>query len=369
MHMIIADVISEMESWAPTWTAWERDNVGLQVGDASRRVRRIGIALDITQEVVDEAIRKKAGLIISHHPLLFHPPRTITSADRTGALALQLIENRIAVYSSHTNLDSTSGGVNTTLAKALGLTDVRFLSPLEGALVKIAVFVPVGHTDAVHTAFSDHGAGVIGQYTSCSFNTPGIGTFKASASANPYSGTKGSFETAEEVKVEAVVPRALVQRVVTAVRAVHPYDEMAYDLYPVENIDPTYGLGAIGNLKRPVTLAAFLRTVKRVTTAKHLRVSGSPQRVRTVAVCGGSGSDLIRRAQSVGADVFVTADVRYHAHQGSSRQFAVVDAGHWETEHLVLPVIAKRIREALTRRRLTGDVYVTRINTNSSYTI
>ena len=358
-----------MEAWAPTWTAWERDNVGLQLGDATRRVRRIGIALDITEEVVDEAIRRKTDLLVSHHPLFFHPPRTITSEDRIGALALRLLENKIAVYSAHTNLDSTEGGVNTTLAKALGLTDVRFLSPLTGALVKLAVFVPVGHTDVVHRALSENGAGIIGTYTGCSFNTPGIGTFTAGEGSNPYIGTTGRLETAEEIKVEAVVPRALLSRIVRAVRTVHPYDEMAYDVYPVENPDPTYGMGAIGTLARSLTLPSFLRIVKKAVGATHLRVSGSPRSVRTVAVCGGSGSDLISRARSAGADVFVTGDVKYHAHQESSRHFAIVDAGHWETEHLVLPEIARRLRLAMKQRRAAGQVYVTRTHTNPMYTI
>ncbi len=367
--MTIADIISMMETWAPPWTAWERDNVGLQLGDAQRPVRRVGIALDITDDVISEAIRKKTDLLISHHPLFFRMPRRLTATDRIGALALRLIEHRIAVYSAHTNLDSTTGGVNTMLAGALGLRDVRFLSPLEGALVKLAVFVPVGHTDTVHRALSDSGAGVIGQYSSCSFNTPGIGTFKAGKGARPAIGTTGKLETAEEVRIESVVPRAILERTVAAVRSVHPYDEMAYDVYPVENPDPTYGLGALGTLPRPLALTSFLRRVKQATGAGHLRVSGSPRRVRTVAVCGGSGAELIGRARAAGADVFVTADVKYHAHQESSPRFAIVDAGHWETEHLVLPAIAARVRESMKHHRAAGNVYITRVNTNPIFTI
>jgi len=367
--MILSDIISVLEEWAPTWTAWERDNVGLQLGDASRRVRRIGVALDITDDVVSEAIRKKADLLISHHPLFFHPPRTLTADDRIGRIALRLIEHRIAVYAAHTNLDSAAGGVNTTLAAALGLREVSFLSPLEGALVKLIVFVPMGHTDVVHRVLSDNGAGIIGAYSSCSFNTPGVGTFKPSQAAKPTIGKTGKLEVVEEVRVEVVVPRAIIDRVVAAVRRVHPYDEMAYDIYPVENTDPTFGLGAIGSLPRPQSLTSFLRTIKKATHARHVRVSGSPKTVRTVAVCGGSGSELIGRARSMGADVFVTADVRFHAHQESTNQFAIVDAGHWETEHLVLPEIAKRLRQAMKKRRVAGQVYVTRINTNPMHTI
>jgi len=358
-----------MEAWAPAWTAWERDNVGLQLGDPTRRVRRVGITLDVTPEIVDEAIRRKADLIVSHHPLFFHAPKRLTPADRIGAMALRLIEHRIAVFSSHTNLDSTHGGVNTMLAQALGLSDVRFLAPLEGALVKLAVFVPLGHVDRVHEALRSTGAGVIGEYAGCTFNTPGIGTFTASTSANPYVGTTGKPENAEEVRVEAVVPRALIRTTVAAVRKVHPYDEMAYDVFPVENPDPTYGIGAVGTLARPLSLAAFLRRVKKATSAGSLRVSGSARRVKTVALCGGSGSEYIGRARSLGADVFVTADVRYHAHQESTSRFAIVDAGHWETEHLVLPEIARRLRQAARHHRAATDVYVTRKRTNPMFTI
>ena len=367
--MTIADIITMMETWAPPWTAWDRDNVGLQVGDASRPVRRIGVTLDITHEVIDEAIRRKTDLLISHHPLFFRMPRSITATDRIGALALRLIEHHIALYSSHTNLDSTAGGVNSRLAEALGLANVRFLAPLEGVVVKLAVFVPTGHADSIHRAMSDSGAGIVGRYSACTFNTPGIGTFKGGHGTNPAIGTAGRLETAEEIRVETVVPRAILERVIAAIRKVHPYEEMAYDVYPVSNPDPTYGLGAIGTLARPLALTSFLQRVKRATGARHLRVSGTPSRVRTVAVCGGSGADLIGRARAAGADVFVTADVKYHAHQESSQRFAIVDAGHWETEHLVLPAIAHRVRETLKRRRVNGHVYITRVNTNPMYTI
>jgi len=366
--MTVDDIAHIMETWAPHWTAWERDNVGLQLGERTRRVRRVGVALDITDAVVDEAIRKKADLLISHHPLFFNPPKNITSDDRIGAMALRLIERRIAVFSSHTNLDSVRGGVNTTLARSLGLKKVSFLTPLSDILVKLAVFVPVGHTADIRRALSSTGAGVIGHYTSCTFNTPGVGTFKAERSAHPYIGSSGRFETADEVKVEAVVPRALLERTVAAIRAVHPYDEIAYDVYPVENPDVTYGLGAIGTLSAPTTLDLFLRRVRRVTGARHVRYSGSAATVRTVAVCGGSGSDYIRHARDAGADVYITADVRYHAHQESTRQFAIIDAGHWETEHLVLPEIAGRLRSSMGRGTAAPKVYVTRINTNPVHT-
>lgn len=362
--MKIAEIEQIIESWAPKWTAWERDNVGLQVGDRTRNITSVLVALDITEQVVKEARAKKVGLIVSHHPLLFRPPAAVTASNDIGRWILQLVESKIAVYSAHTNLDFTKHGVSFALAERLGLTNIRFLSPLKGTRAKIVVFVPQGYVDRVAEAMSTAGAGVIGEYEACSFRLSGTGTFRGSSETHPFIGKAGHLETAEEVRLEMIAPRARVQAIVSAMKQVHPYEEVAYDVYPLDNDDPNYGMGAIGELKRPQPLQTFLQHTKRALKAEALRYSGDPRRrVKIVAVCGGSGSDLLPEAQSRNADVFITADIRYHTFHAAG-PLVLVDAGHWETEHVILEPLAERLRQAARKRNERLQVYVTRHSTN-----
>ena len=363
--MRISDIEHIVEAWAPHWTAWERDNVGLQVGDPGRTVRTVGVALEVTDRVIAEAVRRNADLLVTHHPLMFRPPRTLTPGSSTGRLALECAERKIAVYSAHTNLDVTRDGVSFALSKTLGLRDIRFLAPLEGVLAKIAVFVPPGHEEDVLRAFASAGAGEIGNYTHCSFRTPGVGTFLPTRQADPFMGTRGSLESTEELRIEAIVPRARVRETVERVRAVHQYEEMAYDVYPVDTPEAGYGMGAVGMLPHPQTLGAFLRSVQRHLKADSVRFCGDAHRiVQRVAVCGGSGSDLITAAAKSGADVFVTADVTYHTWHDVPASMALIDAGHWETEHVILEPLARRLRESAAERHERLNVYITRVVTN-----
>ncbi|OGU18517.1 MAG: Nif3-like dinuclear metal center hexameric protein [Ignavibacteria bacterium GWA2_55_25] len=366
--MTIRDIETFFETWAPPWTAWERDVIGLQIGDRERRVRRVLVALDVTRGVVKEAIAKKADLIVSHHPLLFHPPSSITTGDELGRLLLTLAEKRMAVYSAHTNLDSVRGGVSFALAEALGLRGIEFLAPLKDTLVKIAVFVPSGHVDTVAGAMSKAGAGAIGKYDSCSFRTVGTGTFRGSEDSNPFLGQKGKLESVEETRVEMIAPRANISSILTAMKAVHPYEEVAYDVYPLQNTDPEHGMGAVGTLAKSVTLGSFLKKIKAALRAEAVRYSGRLNRqVQRVAVCGGSGSDLLRDALATHADAFVTADVKYHAFHEAGDRLTLIDPGHWETEHVILKPIAERLKR---HARTTGEpleVFTTNIRTNPTH--
>lgn len=363
--MTVSDIEQFFELWAPKWVAWERDNVGLQVGDSSRKVSSVLIALDVTPAVVAEAIAKKIDLIISHHPLLFRPPSSITTNDEVGTMILSLAEHHIALYSAHTNLDFTRDGVSVVLAKTLGLSDVRFLSPLKGTLVKIVVFVPQEYVDKVSYAMANAGAGVIGEYTSCSFQTNGTGTFRGSKSAKPFLGAKEKLEMVNEVRLEMVAPKARAQTIVNAMKTAHPYEEAAYDIYPLENTSPNFGMGAIGSLKKRISLRSFLTSVKKALRAEGLRYTGNLSRqIQRVAVCGGSGSDLLNDAIKAKADVFVTADVRYHTFHSAQNTIALVDAGHWETEYCILEPIASRLREAAKQSGDTLKIVTTKNTTN-----
>ena len=368
LRMTVADIEEFFNDWAPRWTAWERDNVGLQVGDRSRRVKRILVALDVTPEIVGEAIAKKAELIVSHHPLLFRPPSSITSSDAVGRMVLAMTENKIALFSAHTNLDFAREGVSFSLARALGLEKIRFLVPLKDSLVKIAVFVPEAHVESVSNAMATAGAGVIGNYSSCAFRVKGTGTFRGSEVAKPFVGKAQHLETVEEIRLEMIAPRAKSNEVIAAMKLVHPYEEVAYDIYTLENTNPNFGMGALGELRQPTALRPFLTRTKKALSAESVRFVGDVRhRVRKVAVVGGSGSDLLNEAVAAKADVFVTADVRYHTFHDAKGRIALVDAGHWETEHPVLSTIESRLHEMIQRRGETVRVSVTDYSTNPTH--
>lgn len=344
--MTIREITNFIELLAPKWTAWERDNTGLQVGDLNQPVESVLLSLDVTEEVVKEAIQKRIDLIISHHPLLFKPAKSITTSDTQGKILFSLIRHQISLYSSHTNLDFCKDGVSFSLAKKLGLEDVQFLSPLKGSLAKIVVFVPVSHNDKIMEAMARAGAGVIGEYSHCSFQIPGKGTFKGGDATNPFIGKPGALESVEEIRLEMISPRANIPKIIDALMAAHPYEEVAYDIYSLENEHPQFGMGAIGNLPKKTSLASFLKHTKRSLGASMLRHSEPIEKeIRRVAVCGGSGSDLLEIARSKHADVFITSDVRYHSFHDAAKEICLVDAGHWETEHVILDVLSARLRD------------------------
>jgi dinuclear metal center YbgI/SA1388 family protein len=363
--MTVREIHRFLDSWAPAWTSWERDNVGLQVGDPDQSVRHVLVTLDVTPEVVEEAAAKKAQLILSHHPLLFRPPKNLRRDEPLGAMVHTLAAKRISVISAHTNLDFATGGVSFALASRLGIINAQFLSPLKGLHSKIVVFVPESHVESVTSMMAQAGAGVIGDYSDCSFQVAGRGTFRGSEQSRPYLGKPLTRQQVPEIRLEMVLPRALTGKVVTAMKSAHPYDEVAYDVYDLHNPMPGAGEGVIGDLPRPVTLKAFLALVKNSLTSRMLRFTGDTNRqIRRVALCGGNGSSLLEAAIGAGADAFVTSDIRYQTFHESTGRIALIDAGHWETEHVILRPLADRLRGFA---RAQGDrltVSLTRRNTN-----
>ena len=352
----VRDIAAALEAWAPPASKLDYDNVGLQVGHPKRAVTNVLVALDLTPGVVDEAVEIGAEMIVTHHPLFFRPQSRIVGNDLIGGMALRMAEQGIAYYAIHTNLDLAHSGVSFALAEKLGLEEIRFLEPTEGTLVKLVVFVPETHAEAVRVALAKAGAGRIGDYEACSFETKGTGRFNPGTGANPHIGeAAGGLESVQEVRLEVEVMRWDLNRVLNSVRAAHPYEEVAYDVYSVEQPASRVGSGAIGVLPTALPLDNFLRTVSQHLDAASLRYSGNPdQTVKTVAVCGGSGSSLIGRAMALGADAFVTSDVTYHRFfetldaEGSHRM-AIIDPGHYETEahteQLLVDYLAPRFEE------------------------
>ncbi|HUL45290.1 MAG TPA: Nif3-like dinuclear metal center hexameric protein [Bacteroidota bacterium] len=355
--MVLGDIQHIMESWAPREIAWERDNVGIQIGSPQQEIEKIIVCLDVTEEVVREAISRNADLIISHHPLLFHPLRRISPEERTGKLVSLLVQHRIAVYSAHTNLDFASDGVSVALAQQLRLTGITVLKKSERLDKKVIVFVPPDYRDRVLSAMAKAGAGAIGKYESCSFGSEGVGTFTPITGARPFIGTVGTLEQVHEVRLEMVVPSWRLHDVLQAMRSAHPYEEVAYDVLDLANDRSDMGEGAVGLLSEPVGMRTFLTLVKKRLRVSFLRYGRArKRRIHRVAVCGGSGSDLLQNAIRQGADAFVTADVRYHRFEEAEGQILLVDAGHFETEVPVLQNLIERIRTECRARKFRVQI-------------
>lgn len=338
----IRRIAQSLEQWAPPASAQDYDNVGLQVGRHGADVSRGLLALDLTHEVLEEAATAGAELIVTHHPLIFQPLKRVTDSGYTNNLALRLAEQGIALYSIHTNLDAAPGGVSFALAERLDVQDPTFLAPMNDVTCKLVTFVPEEDAKAVHTAMADAGGGRIGDYDACAFRSAGTGTFRPGERTDPHIGSAGgTLETVDEIRLEMEVTRWSLPTVRTAMQKAHPYEEVAYDVYPLDQATTQAGMGAIGMLDEVVPLSVFLARVSDQLDAGSLRYAGTPDApVERVAVCGGAGSSLVGAAQGAGADAYVTADVKYHdffnvlSADDGAPQMAFIDAGHYETEAL-----------------------------------
>ncbi|MDI6767447.1 MAG: Nif3-like dinuclear metal center hexameric protein [Bacteroidota bacterium] len=368
VYVTLRGIEEIFKSWAPYEIAWKHDNVGLQIGSYNQKIRSILVTLDVTDEVIEEARKKNIDLIVSHHPLLFHPLKNIVVDERRGRMVKELIQNNISLYSAHTNLDFTKNGVSITLAQKLKLKEVDFLLKDQHVQKKIVVFVPPTHSERVMLAMSREGAGVIGQYESCSFQTPGYGTFKPSAAANPFIGRTGNLEKVEEYRLEMVVPVWKLKDVITVMKAVHPYEEVAYDVYDLSNPSNDYGAGAIGNLKDRLPLKKFLAYVKHQLRIPVLRYSCDEiSSVHRVAVCGGGGVDLLQTAREQEAHVFITGDIPYHRFTDGDNKMVIIDAGHFETEYPAIEKVAQVLREEIRKQNWKTKVSTSKIFRNTIY--
>jgi dinuclear metal center YbgI/SA1388 family protein len=346
--MDVRSIIGILERWAPRDVAMQDDNPGLQCGSVADPVRGILVSLDADLPVIQEAVRKRRTMIVTHHPFLFRPLRSIDTGSERGKIIELLLRHRISLYAAHTNLDFSAGGTSHALAEALGVTHPVFLRRSHRLQKKIVTFVPPEHVDRIAQAMAAAGAGILGDYDECSFRVEGIGTFRGNEKSSPTVGKRGRRERVRETRLEMVVAGRQLEQVIGALQKEHPYEEVAYDVFPCENVSTTHGAGVVGSLRRPVALGTFLLRAKRTLGVKALRYTGNPaRRVRTIAVCGGSGAELLDDALAAHADVFLTADVKYHDYQRARGKIALVDAGHFETELPVVPVVAQRLRTEL----------------------
>lgn len=356
-----------IEEWAPPFLAEDKDNIGLLVGSPEMEIQRILVTLEVTQEVVDEAVRKGAQMIVSHHPLFRDPLYRIRFDSYPASLVVRLIQHNIAVYAAHTNLDAAEGGINDILARRFGLTDVDFLVPTrEERLYKMVVFVPSGYEEVVRGAMCSAGAGWIGKYSDCTFQTGGTGTFRPLAGASPFLGKVGELEKVSETRIETIVPEGKLESVVRAMMSTHPYEEVAYDIYPLKNRGKRFGLGRVGKLPRPQTLGEFAEELKHLLGQQTVRVVGQLDKtVSRVAICGGGAAVFLNQAVRAGADVYVTGDVRHHdALNALAQGIALIDAGHHGTERVIVPVLAGYLRDKATEESYDLLVEVSEVNTD-----
>lgn len=359
--MRIRDITNAIEEFAPLSLQESYDNAGLIIGDPEAETDQALITLDVTEAVIAEAVKTGSKLIIAHHPLIFGGLKKINMSDPVERMVTECIRNGIAVYAAHTNLDNVRQGVNAMMAEKIGLTNLRILSPAGGMLRKLVVFSPSSHAGKVREALFGAGAGHIGNYDSCSFNLKGEGTFRAGEGSDPFVGNIGELHVEKEERIEVIFPAYMQSKLIRAMLKAHPYEEVAYDIYPLENRFEQAGAGMIGELEIPEETTDFLKRVKQSFGCGSIRHTEPVSRkVSKIAICGGSGSFLIKQAINAGADVFITGDVKYHAFFDADKKIVIADIGHYESEQFTKDLLMNIIKKKFS----TFAVRISEVNTN-----
>ncbi len=352
--MKLQELINFLETLAPLAFQEEYDNSGLIVGQPEMDLSGALISLDCTEAVVDEAIANGINLVISHHPIVFRGLKKFNGKNYVERVVMKAIKNDIALYAIHTNLDNVLGGVNKKICDKLGVLNPGILKSKEGILKKLVTFCPDADAQKVRNALFNAGAGEIGNYSECSYNSTGSGTFKAGEGTDPHVGEIGKRHNESEIRIETIYPENLERKLISALFEAHPYEEVAYDLYPISNLHPKVGSGMIGNLANDQDELTFLRLIQEklhVKVIRHTSVIG--KKIRRVAVCGGSGSFLLEHAIKAGADIFVTGDFKYHEFFDAEGKILIADVGHFEseqfTQELLFDLITEKFRNFALR--------------------
>lgn len=359
--MKVADLVEFLEDSFPLSLQESYDNSGLICGRMDQEVSAVLLCLDSLEATVDEAISKNCQLIIAHHPIVFKGLKKITGSNYVERVIEKCIQHRIALYAIHTNLDNHINGVNAEIARRIGLHQTRVLRPMSLSLYKLVVYVPKDALDAVDSALFNEGAGAIGNYSECHFRSEGIGTFTPNVHAQPTIGKSGKREEVEEFRVEYLIPKARIGQAIRAMLEAHPYEEVAHELLAIENKDPRIGAGLIGELATEMDALSFLNELKKTFQCKVIRHTEIlPKAIKTVALCGGSGSFLLSDAIRAKADIFITGDFKYHEFFDAEKQLIIADIGHFESEQFTPQLIAEKLKEKFTK----FAVHLTDLNTN-----
>ena len=359
--MEIHEIISFLETQAPPSLQESYDNAGLITGQSGWECTGIICSLDATEEVVLEAVSKKCNLIVAHHPIIFGGLKKINGKNYVEKAIITAIKNDIAVYAIHTNLDNVIRGVNGKIASMLGLKNISILFPKENMGKKLFTFVPVEKAAAVRTAIFEAGGGQIGNYSECSFNAEGTGTFKAGEQASPFVGEIGKQHQEKEIKIEVIFPAFLEAKIIRALKMAHPYEEVAYDVIALSGNWPTIGSGIVGELPEAMDEMGFLTTMKRIFKIPVIRHSALlNKQIKKIAICGGAGSFLISKALAINADAYLTADIKYHEFFDAENRLLLADIGHYESEQFTI----NWLQEILEENFPTFAVLKTAVKTN-----
>jgi len=357
--MIVKDVTKYLEKIAPLHLQESYDNSGLQVGDYKSEVKGILVSLDVTLEVIDDAINQQCNLIVAHHPIIFGKIKNVTKCSLTGSIVFKAIKNNINIYAIHTNLDNVPNGVNSKIAEFIGLKKIKILLPKQN-LLKLVVFVPESHSEKVSQALFSSGAGNVGNYKNCIFSSTGEGSFLPISGSNPYKGKQGRLEKVKEEKLEVICPDYLLSDIIQSLISTHPYEEVAYDIFKLLNNSNT-GSGMIGELEKPTDELEFLNLIKKKFHAaglRHTKLINKP--IKKVAICGGSGSFLLKNAMLENADIFITSDFKYHQFFEAENKILIADIGHYESEQFTIDLIS----EFLMKKFTNFAIRLTTVNTN-----
>ncbi len=359
--VLVKDIISVLESKAPLGLQESYDNAGLLTGHKDLKVTGVLVCLDVIPAILDEALQRGCNFILSHHPPFFSGMKKFSGNSLQEEILVKAIKNNLILYASHTNLDSVVYGVSGKMADRLGLINQKILIPREDDLLKLVCFIPASHLELVSNAIFAAGAGSIGNYDHCSYQLSGNGTFRAGEGTHPYTGTVGITHYEPETRFETILPKHKLKAVIKAMLEHHPYEEVAYDLYPLINKNPSQGLGIVGELSQECSETDFLKQVKEVFGVPVIRHSKLFNRqIRKVALCGGSGADFIKQAASSGADIYLTADIKYHFWFDLPGQIVLADIGHFESERFTINVLADSLIEKFPK----FAVCLTEVNTN-----
>ena len=359
--MKLNDLIKKIENKYPLNLAYDWDNVGLLVGDFDNKIKKVLVTLEANESVVEEAIQKNIDLIITHHPFIFRKMNKINTKDLKGRLIHKLIKNDIALYSMHTNFDIAFDGLNDYFMEVMGFENTKILDVTNSeTLYKVAVYVPKTHELQVRKVLGDAGAGYIGNYSNCTFNINGIGTFNPEDNANPFIGNIGGIEEVEEVKIETIVPQNLLQKTIDKMIKAHPYEEVAYDIYKLENKGETVGLGRYASIDGQLNLESLCEKIKLKLNMNHIRVVGDLNtKIKKVAVVTGAGSDMVSLAKSKNCDVIITGDVKYHEAQDAlDMGMTIIDCGHFDTEDIFKDVMKRFLDTIENIETIRSEIYL-----------
>jgi len=359
--MIIKELTNYLESLAPLNSQESYDNSGLICGNANTEVTNALISLDCTESIIDEAIAKGCNIVISHHPIVFKGLKTFTGKNYVERTIIKAIKNDIAIYAIHTNLDNYHLGVNKKIGDLIGVENPKILSVSQQSMLKFSVFVPLSEVESIKNVIFNVGGGQLGNYSECSFSTKGTGTFKANENAKPFIGEINQRHAEEEIKIEVLIKPQLINTVIANVIDAHPYEEVAYDVISLKNINNEEGAGMIGKLKKPMPAEKFLAHLKQTFNCgiiKHTELCHST--IKTVAWCGGAGSFLLNSAKEQQADIFITGDFKYHEFFDAENQIIIADIGHFESEQYTIELIG----ELLSKKFIKFAPCLTEINTN-----